>query len=47
MCVDKAGTVMISEYRHHSVYMVDKDLKYKKTLLDAKNGLDKPAAIGI
>ncbi|VDI38408.1 Hypothetical predicted protein [Mytilus galloprovincialis] len=47
MCVNKADNVIISDFRHHSVYMVDKDLKYKKTLLDAKNGLDKPAAIEI
>ncbi|CAC5413522.1 unnamed protein product [Mytilus coruscus] len=47
MCVYKDGNIIISDFRHHSVYMVDKDLKYKNTLLDARNGFDKPAAIGI
>ncbi|VDI12814.1 Hypothetical predicted protein [Mytilus galloprovincialis] len=45
MCVDKAGNIIVSDYRHHSVYLLDKELKYKKTLFDARNGLDKPAAI--
>ncbi|XP_052087359.1 uncharacterized protein LOC127724435 [Mytilus californianus] len=47
MCVDKAGNTLVSDYRHHSVYVLDKELKYKKTLFDARNGLDKPAAIGV
>lgn len=34
MCVDKVGNVIISDFRHHSVYIVDKDLKYKNTLLN-------------
>ncbi|XP_063404292.1 uncharacterized protein LOC134687764 [Mytilus trossulus] len=45
ICVDKAGNIIVSDYRHHSVYVLDKELKYKKTLFDARNGLDKPAAI--
>ncbi|CAC5361596.1 unnamed protein product [Mytilus coruscus] len=45
ICVDKAGNIIVSDYRHHSVYILDKELKYKKTLFDARNGLDKPAAI--
>ncbi|VDH99943.1 Hypothetical predicted protein [Mytilus galloprovincialis] len=47
ICVDKAGNILVSDYRHHSVYVLDKELKYKKTLFDARNGLDKPAAICI
>ncbi|CAC5391992.1 unnamed protein product [Mytilus coruscus] len=47
MCADKAGNIFVSYYRHQSVYVLDKNMKYKKTLFDARNGMDKPAAIGM
>ncbi|CAG2247227.1 unnamed protein product [Mytilus edulis] len=47
MCTDQSGNLLVSDHRHHSVYVLDKELKYIKTLFDARNGLDKPAAINI
>ncbi|CAG2251416.1 unnamed protein product [Mytilus edulis] len=47
ICVDKAHNIFVSDVRHHSVYILDKHLKYKHTLFNAKNGLDTPAAIGL
>lgn len=44
---DKAQLIQSYERgdNKHSVFMLDKDLKYKKTLIDSRDGLDKPAAI--
>ncbi|XP_063404295.1 uncharacterized protein LOC134687767 [Mytilus trossulus] len=47
MCADKSRNILVSDHRHHSVYVLDKELKYKKTLFDARNGHDKPAAISL
>ncbi|CAG2247270.1 unnamed protein product [Mytilus edulis] len=47
ICADKAGNILVSDHRHHSVYVLNKMLVYKKTLYDARNGLDKPASIGV
>ncbi|XP_071137119.1 uncharacterized protein [Mytilus edulis] len=47
MCTDNSRNILVSDHRHHSVYVLDKQLKYKKTLFDARNGLDKPAAISL
>ncbi|XP_071123884.1 uncharacterized protein [Mytilus edulis] len=41
------NNVFVSDIRHHSVYVLDKDLEYKECIADAINGLDKPTAIGI
>lgn len=45
MCVDKAYNITVSDYRQRSEYVLDKMLRYKKTLFDARYGLDKPAFI--
>lgn len=47
MCVNKDDNILISDKRHHSVYVLDKELQFKKTLFDARNGLNEPAAIGL
>ncbi|CAC5361610.1 unnamed protein product [Mytilus coruscus] len=47
MCVDKAGNILVSDYRHHSVYILDKELRYKNKLFDSKNGLDKQTVISL
>ncbi|XP_071137121.1 uncharacterized protein [Mytilus edulis] len=47
MCADNAGNILVSDYRHHSVYVLDKELKYKSKLYDSKNELDKPTAISL
>lgn len=47
MCADNAGNILVSDHRHHSVYVLDKELKYKSKLYDSKNGLDKPTAISL
>lgn len=46
ICTDN-NNVFVSDIRHHSVYVLNKDLKYKKCIVDARNGLDKPTAIAI
>lgn len=43
----KDFNITISDFYHHRVYVLDKELKYKKTLFGAIDGLDQPAAIGI
>ncbi|XP_063404290.1 uncharacterized protein LOC134687763 [Mytilus trossulus] len=47
MCADNAGNMLVSDHRHHSVYVLDKELKYKNKLYDSKNGLDKTRAINL
>ncbi|CAC5424036.1 NKIRAS [Mytilus coruscus] len=47
MCVAKDFNIIISDFHHRRVYVLDKELKYKKTLFGAIDGLDQPAAIGI
>ncbi|XP_071137124.1 uncharacterized protein [Mytilus edulis] len=47
MCADNAGNILVSDHRHHSVYVLDKELKYKNKLYDSKNGLEKPTAISL
>ncbi|VDI79124.1 Hypothetical predicted protein [Mytilus galloprovincialis] len=47
MCADNAGNILVSDHRHHSVYVLDKELKYKNKLYDSKNELDKPTAISL
>ncbi|CAC5412111.1 unnamed protein product [Mytilus coruscus] len=47
MCVDNTGNILVSDYRHHSVYVLDKELKYKNRLFDSKNGLDKQTVISL
>ncbi|VDI78064.1 Hypothetical predicted protein [Mytilus galloprovincialis] len=43
----KKGNIFESDIRHHSVYALDKNLKYTKCEVDARDGLDKPTAIAI
>ncbi|XP_063416142.1 uncharacterized protein LOC134697786 [Mytilus trossulus] len=41
------NNVFVSDIRHHSIYVLSKDLEYKECIVDARNGLDKPTAVAI
>ncbi|CAG2208872.1 unnamed protein product [Mytilus edulis] len=46
MCTDNTS-VFVTDIRHQSVFVLNKDLEYRKCVVNARHGLDKPTAIAI
>ncbi|CAC5424711.1 unnamed protein product [Mytilus coruscus] len=47
ICSDTKGNILVSDFRHHSGFILDKNLKYKRRLVNASDGLYNPKSVGL
>ena len=45
--LSKQGNVIVSDSLHHSIHLLDSDLKFIKCLYDASDDIDAPSAIAL